>query len=83
MSFIEYLENFYEDDEFMDEKILEALHDNPFHHQEERITSLLDENVTQQEFIYENNFTSSEFDENLRHTCQSFDHQEYENHFKQ
>ena len=33
VSFIEYLENCYEDDEFMDEEILEALHDNPFHHQ--------------------------------------------------
>ena len=42
VSFIEYLENCYEDDEFMDEEILEALHDNPFHHQEERIASLLD-----------------------------------------
>ena len=30
-SFIEYLENCYEDDEFMDEEILEALHDNTFH----------------------------------------------------
>ena len=69
VSFIEYLENCYEDDEFMDEEILEALHDNPFHHQEERIASLLDENETQQEFIYENHVTSSEFDENLQQTC--------------
>lgn len=52
--FIEYMENFYEDDEFVDEEILEALQDNPFHRQEERIASLLDENETQQEFIYEN-----------------------------
>ena len=46
VSFIEYLENCYEDDEFMDEEILEALHYNTFHqqeeHQEERITSPLD-----------------------------------------
>ena len=45
MSFIEYLENCYEDDEFMDEEILEALHENTFHHweehQEERVVSLL------------------------------------------
>ena len=33
VSFIEYLENCYEDDEFMDEEILEAFHDNPFHQQ--------------------------------------------------
>ena len=73
-SFIEYLENFYEDDELMDEEILEALHNNPFHHEEERIASFLDENETQQEFIYENYDTSSEFDENLQQTCHSFDH---------
>ena len=82
VSFIEYLENFYEDDEFMDEELLENLHDNPFHHQEERIASLLDENETQQQFIYENHVTSSEFDKNLQQTCQCFDHHEYENHFK-
>ena len=67
----------------MDEEIMEALHDNPFHHQEERIASLFDENETQHDFIYENHVTSSEFDENLQHTSQSFDHQEYENDFKQ
>ena len=67
----------------MDEEILEALHENPFHHQEERIASLLDENETQQDFIYGNHVTSSEFDENLQHTCQYFDHPEYENYFKQ
>ena len=60
----------------------EALHENSFHHQEERIASLLDENETQQEFIYENHVTSSEFDEKLQQNCQSFDHQKYENHFK-
>ena len=47
VSFVEYLRNCYEDDEFMDEEILEALHENPFHHQEERISSLSDENETQ------------------------------------
>ena len=83
VSFIEYLENCYEDDEFMDVEILEALHDKLFHHQGERIACLLDENETQQEFIYENYDTSSEFDENLQQTCQYFDHQGYENHCKQ
>ena len=82
VSFIEYLENCYEDDEFMDEEILESLHDNPFHHQEEWISSLLDETETQQEFICENHVTSSDFDENLQQTCQYFDYHEYENHFK-
>ena len=38
-SFIQYLEDCYDDDEFMDEEILEALHNNTFQHQEERITS--------------------------------------------
>ena len=47
VSFIEYLENCYGDDEFMDEEILEALRNNRFHHQEERVASLLDENETQ------------------------------------
>ena len=32
-NFIEYLEIFYEDDQFMDKEILEALHEKPFHHQ--------------------------------------------------
>ena len=54
----------------MDEEILEALHDNTFHqqeeHQEEMIISPLDENETQQEFTYENYDTSSEFEENLK-----------------
>lgn len=30
--FIENLEIFYEHDQFMDEEILEALHEKPFHH---------------------------------------------------
>ena len=42
----------------------------------------MDENETQQEFIYENYDTSSEFDERLQQTCQYFDDQEYENHCK-
>ena len=63
------MENCYEDDEFMDEEILEALHDNLFNNQEERITSLLDENETRQKFFYENHVTSSDFGENLQQTC--------------
>ena len=46
LSFTEYLVIFYEYYEFMDEENLEALHENPFHHQKERIASLLDENET-------------------------------------
>jgi len=41
--FIQNLENSYDDNEFMDEEILEALHDNPFHHQKEQVFSLMEE----------------------------------------
>ena len=59
--------------EFMDDENLEALQENPFHHQEERIAYILDENETQQEFIYENHVTSFEFDEKFQQNCQSFE----------
>ena len=36
---IQYLEDCYDDEEFMDEEILEALHNNTFQQLEERITS--------------------------------------------
>jgi hypothetical protein len=36
-NFIEHLENAYEDDEFMDEEILEAIYENPFQHQEHKL----------------------------------------------
>jgi len=39
VSFSEYLEDCYDDEEFMDEEILEDLHNNTFDNQEERITS--------------------------------------------
>ena len=38
LSLIQYLEDCYDDDEFMHEEILEALHNNAFQYQEERIT---------------------------------------------
>jgi hypothetical protein len=38
-SFIQHLERFYEDEEFMDEEILEALHEKPFQHQEVMLES--------------------------------------------
>ena len=34
-SFIENLENFYGDDEFMDDEIMEALYENPFQQHKE------------------------------------------------
>ena len=38
-SFIQFLEDFYDDDEYMDEEIFEALHNNTFQHLKEGITS--------------------------------------------
>ena len=82
MSFIQYLEDCYDDDEFMDEEILEALHNYTFQHQEERITSHKMQHENQQGFTYENHVTSSEIDVKMQQTCQCFDHKEYENHCK-
>ena len=42
--FIQNLEDSYDDNEFMDEEILEALHDNIFNHQKEQVFSLMEEN---------------------------------------
>ena len=81
-SFIQYLEDCYDDDEFMDEEILEALHNNTFQHQEESITSHEMWHENQQGFTYENHITSSEIDVEMKQTCQSFDHKEYENDYK-
>lgn len=77
-SFIQYLEDCYDDDEFMDEEILEALHNNTFQHQEERITSHEMQYEDQQGFTYENHITSSEIDVEMQQTCQALDHYEYE-----
>jgi hypothetical protein len=35
--FIEHLENFYGDEEFMDEEILSAIYENPFQNQEQKL----------------------------------------------
>ena len=62
LSLIQYLEDCYDDDEFMGEEILEALHNNAFQHQEESITSHEMQHEDQQGFTYENHITSSEID---------------------
>ena len=36
-SFIENIENFYGDDEFMDDEIMEALYENPFQQHKENL----------------------------------------------
>ena len=81
-SFIQYLEDCYDDDEFMDEEILEALHNNTFQQLEERITSHDMQHRNQQEYTYENHITSSEIDVELQQTCQSSNHNEDENNCK-
>jgi len=63
--FIQNLENYYGDEVFMDEGILEALYEKPFHHQEEMVASLLDENETEQDFKDDNHVPSSEVEENF------------------
>ena len=65
-SFIQYLEDFYDDDEFMDEEILEALHNNAFQHQEESITSHETQHEDQQGFICENHVSSFDMNENMQ-----------------
>ena len=62
VSFIQYLEGCYDDDEFMDEEILQALQNNTFQHLEERITSHDMQHGNKQEYTYENHITSSEID---------------------
>ena len=69
-NFIQNLEKFYGDEEFMDEEILEALYENPFHHQQEMVSSLLDENETEQDFNDDNHIPIPEFDESLQQSCQ-------------
>ena len=58
--FIQNLENTWGDEEFMDEEILKALHENPFHHQEEIVTSPLPENEIDQHHDEESYDLSSE-----------------------
>jgi len=82
LSLIQYLEDCYDDNEFMDEEILEALHNNAFQHQEESITSHEMQHENQQGFTYENHVTSSETNVKMQQTCQYFDHKEYENDYK-
>ena len=83
-NFIEHMENAYEDDEFMDEEILEAIYENPFQHQEhilehnryedkvdfqQTLSSPLTEGETDQNFNDESHVLSIEFDENLQQPC--------------
>ena len=82
-SFIQYLEDCYDDDEFMDEEILEALHNNAFQHQEESITSHEMQHEDQQGFTYENHITSSEIDVEMQQTSHSSNHNEDENDYTQ
>lgn len=48
-SFIESLEKFYEDDNFMDEEIMEALYENPFQHTCQDDQEILQQNQDQQD----------------------------------
>ena len=82
LNLIQYLEDCYDDDEFMDEEILEALHNNAFQQLEERITSHDMQHENQQGFTYENHVTSSEINVKMQQACQSFDHNEDENNCK-
>lgn len=43
------MESVYGNEEFMDEEILEALYENPYHHQQEQVFSPLDESETKQD----------------------------------
>jgi len=82
LSLIQYLEDCYDDDEFMDEEILEALHNNAFQHQGESITSHETQHEDQQGFTYENHVQSSDIDVEMQQTCQSSDHYQNEHDYK-
>ena len=69
LSLIQYLEDCYDDDEFMDEEILEAFHKNTIQHQEEILTSHEMQHENQQGFTYESHITSSKIDVEMQHTC--------------
>ena len=78
LSLIQYLEDCYDDDEFTNEEILEALHNNAFQHQEESITSHETQHEDQQGFICENHVSSFDMNEKMQQICQYFYHKEYE-----
>jgi len=63
------LEFFYGNEEIMDEFILEALHENPFHHQEDMVTSIFPKNEVDQIFDADSYDSVFEFDENLHQYC--------------
>jgi hypothetical protein len=81
-SFIQYLEDVYDDDVFMDHEIIESLQENPFHHKD------IQENVQQTEVFpsAENEKSSNpdvefhvffpEFDEHIQQPCQMSCNQE-------
>ena len=81
--FIEDLEKMYGDDEFMDEDILEILHDNSFQGKEiqidcidiqENLQQLLMSSLAEIDINQNSDLTSHtsffEIDENFQHSCQ-------------
>jgi len=83
LSLIQYLEDCYDDDEFMDEEILEALHNNAFQHQGESITSHETQHEEQQGFTCENHVSSFDMNEEMQQYSQSSNHNEDEIDCKQ
>ena len=76
--FIQNMENCYGDEVLMDEEILEALYENPFHHQEEMVTSIFPENETDQHPDAGSYDLSSDFEDNFPQSCHMLSHQEKE-----
>jgi hypothetical protein len=71
-NFIQELESAYGDEEFMDDELLDALNENPFHHHEKIMDSTLDDNELEQNSSKDDiDLPSYEVDNNLQQSCQS------------
>ena len=75
-NFIQELENAYGDEEFMDDELLDALNENPFHHHENIMDSTLDASETEHNPNDDSYLTSCEIDDNLEQSSHSFNKQD-------
>ena len=71
-NFIQELESAYGDEEFMDDELLYALNENPFHRHEKIMDSTLDDSELEQNPSKDDiDIPSFKFDDNLQQSFQS------------
>jgi len=80
-NFIQELESTYDDEDCMDDEILDALNENPFHHHEKIMEFTLDDNKLEQNYSkHDNDLPSFKIGDNLQQSCLSFSAQDtYDN----